>query len=194
MADGLSGQTVRLAQRAGRRQAGDSHPLAPQRVPSVLAVEAQAARKTTFATRLAEPDSHDGEGQSHVGTGPHRPRAAAKLGIRVSPRTVARYLPDEDDPGRAADPAQRWLTFVRNHAQAMVACDFFVVVTARFRVLYVFVLMELGTRRILHHNITAHPTAQWTLQQFREALPGGHRYRFVIHDRDRIFGDARPPS
>ena len=88
---------------------------------------------------------------------------------------------------RTPDPKQRWLTFVHNHAQVIVACDFFVVVTATFRTLYVFVMMELGTRRILHHNVTAHPTAEWTLQQFREALPGEHAYRFVIHDRDSIF-------
>jgi putative transposase len=68
-----------------------------------------------------------------------------------------------------------------------VACDFFVIVTATFRTLYVFVIMELETRRILHQNVTAHPTAEWTLQQFREALPGDHLYRFVIHDRDSIF-------
>ena len=71
--------------------------------------------------------------------------------------------------------------------QVVPACDFFIVVTATFRVLYVIVIMELGTRRILHCNVTAHPTAEWTIQQFREALPGDHRYRFVIHDRDSIF-------
>ena len=109
-----------------------------------------------------------------------------KLGIRVSPRTIQKYLSGEG-PGRKPDPKQRWLTFVRNHAKVMVACDFFVVVTARFHILYVFVVMELGTRKILHHNVTAHPTAEWTMQQFREALPGDHRYRFMIHDRDRIF-------
>jgi putative transposase len=108
-----------------------------------------------------------------------------KLGIRLSPRTVEKYL--RDGPARTPDPKQRWLTFVHNHAKVIVACDFFVVVTATFRTLYVFVIMELGTRRILHHNVTAHPTAEWTLQQFREALPGDHPYRFVIHDRDSIF-------
>jgi putative transposase len=60
---------------------------------------------------------------------------------------------------------------VRNHAQAILACDFLVSVTAGFRVLYVFVVMEIGTRRILHFNVTAHSTAAWTLQQFREAIP-----------------------
>ena len=65
-----------------------------------------------------------------------------KLGIRVSPRTVGKYL--AQGPRRIPDPSQRWLAFVRNHAQAIVACDFLVVVTARFRILYVFVLMELA--------------------------------------------------
>ena len=109
-----------------------------------------------------------------------------KLGIRVSPRTVEKYLRD-GGPVRTPDPKQRRLTFVHNHAKVVVACDFFVVVTATFRNLYVFMLMEVGSRRILHHNVTAHPTAEWTLQQFREALPGDHAYRFVIHDRDTIF-------
>jgi putative transposase len=111
-----------------------------------------------------------------------------KLGLRVSPRTVRKYLPKRLDHGRGKGvPSQRWRTFVRNHAQAIVACDFCVVVTATFRLLYVFVLMEHATRRILHVNVTAHPTAQWTLQQLREAIPSDHRYRFLIHDRDSIF-------
>jgi putative transposase len=62
-----------------------------------------------------------------------------------------------------------------------------VVVTARFRTLYVFLLMEVGTRRIVHCNVTAHPTAEWTLQQFREAIRSDHSYRFLIRDRDSIF-------
>ena len=108
-----------------------------------------------------------------------------KLGIRVSPRTVRKYL----GPSRrsAPDPAQRWLNFIRNHAQVIIACDFFTVVTARFGILYVFVIMELGRRQILHYGVTDHPTAEWTLQQFRETLPGGHPYRFVVHDRSSIF-------
>ena len=78
-----------------------------------------------------------------------------KLGIRVSPRTVQKYL--HVGPVRTPDPKQRWLTFVYNHATVIVACDFFVVITATFRTLYVFVIMELGTRRILHQNVTAQP-------------------------------------
>ena len=109
-----------------------------------------------------------------------------KLGIRVSPRTVRRYMPTDVGPGKRV-PSQRWMTFVRNHAQAIVACDFFIVVTASFRVLYVFVLLEVGTRRIAHFNVTAHPTATWTLQQFREVMMHEQSYRFVLHDRDRIY-------
>jgi transposase InsO family protein len=109
-----------------------------------------------------------------------------KLTIRVSPRTVGKYL-RKGGPVRTPDPKQRWLTFVRNHSKVIVACDFFVVITATFRTLYIFVVMEIASRRILHHNVTAHPTAEWMLQQFREGLPGGHPYRFVIHDRDRIY-------
>jgi putative transposase len=93
-----------------------------------------------------------------------------KLGLQVSSRSVEKYLRN-GGPAHRPDPKQRWLTFVHNHATVIVACDFFVVVTATFRTLYVFVILELGSRRILHHSVTAHPTAKWTLQQFREALP-----------------------
>src|SRR5215475_5316208 len=68
-----------------------------------------------------------------------------------------------------------------------VAADFLVAITAGFHWLYVLVVMEIGSRRILHCNVTAHPTAAWTLQQFREAVPSDHSYRFLIHDRDSIF-------
>jgi putative transposase len=111
-----------------------------------------------------------------------------KLGLRVSPGTIRQYLPKRLHPGRGKRATtQRWQTFVRNHAQAIVACDFCVVVTATFRLLSVFVVMEHATRRILHTNVTAHPTASWTLQQLREAIPADHTYRCLIHDRDSIF-------
>ncbi len=65
---------------------------------------------------------------------------------------------------------QRWSTFLKNHAKAILACDFFVAVTATFRLLYVFVAIEHGTRRLAHINVTANPTADWTLQQLREVV------------------------
>jgi len=79
------------------------------------------------------------------------------------------------------------MTFVRNHAKGILAPDFFVTVTANFRVLYVFVILEVGTRRIAHANVTAHPTAGWALQQLREVITGEKPYRFLVHDRDSIF-------
>jgi putative transposase len=101
---------------------------------------------------------------------------------------VRKYLPKPLDCGRGKRaPSQRWRTFVRNHAQAIVACDFCVVVTATFRLLYVLVVMEHATRRILHANVAAHPTAPWTIQQLRDAIPADHTYRFLILDRDAIF-------
>jgi putative transposase len=110
-----------------------------------------------------------------------------KLGLRVSPRTVRRYMPTGTGVTRRGAPSHRWRMFLRNHASVLLASDFCVVVTARFRVLYVFVVMEIGSRRLVHINVTGHPTAAWTLQQFREVLAAPHAYRFALHDRDSIY-------
>ena len=79
---------------------------------------------------------------------------------------------------------------MRNHVGAVLACDFFVAVTATFQMVYVFVVLEVGRRRILHWNVTAHPTAAWTIQQFRAIVPGDQPQRFLIHDRDAIYAAA----
>lgn len=114
-----------------------------------------------------------------------------KLGIAVSPRTVQKYMPDLPPRGTRD---QRWSTFVRNHADSMIACDFCTVVTATFHIRYVFIVIEHRTRRILHFNVTTHPTALWTIQQLREAIPADHHYRYLIHDRDCIFSSALDQS
>lgn len=108
-----------------------------------------------------------------------------KLGIQISPRTVRKYMPKRPAGRRRGE--QRWLTFVHNHANVIVVCDFLTVVTANFKCLYVFVAIELGTRKLIHINVTAHPTAAWTLQQLREAIPSDANYKYLLHDRDRIF-------
>ena len=108
-----------------------------------------------------------------------------KLGLRVSPRTVRKHMAKRPPGGPRGD--QRRSTFLRNHAEAVLACDFFVAVTVTFQVLYVFIILKHGSRRILHCNATAHPTSGWTRQQLREAIPSDHQYRFLIHDRGRVF-------
>jgi transposase InsO family protein len=111
-----------------------------------------------------------------------------KLGLRVLPRTVRKYLPNVPaTPAGKPRRDQRWSTFLKNHATAIIACDFCVVATATFRLLYVLVVMEHASRRIIHLSVTAHPTAAWTLQQLREAIPSDHTYRFLLRDRDPIF-------
>jgi putative transposase len=108
-----------------------------------------------------------------------------KLGIRVSPRTVGKYMPKRP-PGQPRGD-QRWATFLRNHARTILACDFFVAVTATFQLLYVFVVIEHGRRRLAHLSVTNHPTADWTLQQMREVVGDESTNRYLIHDRDSIF-------
>ena len=101
-----------------------------------------------------------------------------KLGLRVSPRTIRKYLPESPGaPGDNRRRDQRWSTFLKNHAAAIIACDFFVVASASFRIFYVLVVMEHASRRIIHLNLTAHPTAAWTLQQLREAIPSDQSAR-----------------
>jgi putative transposase len=108
-----------------------------------------------------------------------------KLGIHVSPRTVRKYLFPRP-PGQPRGDL-RWSTFLRLHAQAIIACDFLVVVTATFRLLYVFIVIEHRSRRLVLCSVTAHPTAAWTLQQLREIIGSEERYQHLLHDRDSIF-------
>jgi putative transposase len=107
-----------------------------------------------------------------------------KLGFVVSERTVARYL---RRIRRRGDPGKRWLAFLQNHREVIVAFDFFTVPTVTFQLLYCFFVIEHGRRRILHFNVTRHPSAEWVVQQLREAFPEAGPYRYVILDRDSKF-------
>ena len=87
-------------------------------------------------------------------------------------------------------PSQTWRTSLQNHVQNLVSVDLFTVPTLRFQVLYVFLVLAHDRRRILHFGVTAHPTAEWTAQQLRDAFPWDTAPRYLLRDRDRIFGDA----
>ena len=107
-----------------------------------------------------------------------------KLGFVLSERTVARYLRRIH---RRGDPAKKWLAFLHHHREAIVALDLFTVPTATFRVWYGFFVIEHERRRILHFNVTPHPSADWVVQQLRETFAEAAPYRYVILDRDSIF-------
>jgi transposase InsO family protein len=106
-----------------------------------------------------------------------------KLGFDVSQRTVARLMPRRPKP-----PSQTWRTFLQNHVADLVSVDFFVVPAATFRILYVFVVLLHHRRRVVHFNVTDSPTAAWTAQQIVEAFPDDSAPRYLLRDRDSIYG------
>lgn len=106
-----------------------------------------------------------------------------KLGIEVAQSTVATYLGRQRKP-----PSQPWRTFLANHAEQMASIDFFTVPTATFRILFVFVVLSHARRRVVHFRVTEHPTKEWTMQQLREAFPWDQTPRYLVRDRDTIYG------
>ncbi len=108
-----------------------------------------------------------------------------KLGIEVSQSTVSKYMQHSKIP-----PSQTWRTFLSNHAHCLVAMDFFTLPTAKFRILYVLVVLSHDRRKVVHFNVTDHPTAQWTAQQLVEAFPFDSASRYLLRDRDAIYGEA----
>jgi len=108
-----------------------------------------------------------------------------KLGFDVSERTISRYIRRLSPP----DQSQKlWTAFLQNHRELIAAMDFFTVATVTFRVLYCFFVIEHGRRRILHFNVTEHPTGLWIAQQLREAFSESNPYHYVILDQDAKFG------
>ncbi len=105
------------------------------------------------------------------------------LGYCVAERTVAKYMVRDRKP-----PSQTWRTFLDNHLQYIVSIDFFTVPTATFRVLYCFVVLCHDRRKVVHFNVTEHPTAAWTAQQIVEAFPWDEAPKYLIRDRGSIYG------
>ncbi len=108
-----------------------------------------------------------------------------KLGMEVSERTVSRLMPKHRKP-----PSQTGKAFWNNHVQGLASVDFFTVPTVSFRVLFVFVVLAHHRRRVVHFNVTEHPTAAWTAQQMLEAFPEDTAPHYLIRDRDQIYGDC----
>src|SRR2546425_1044046 len=108
-----------------------------------------------------------------------------KLGVEVSERTVSRLVRRPRRP-----PSQTWRTFLTNHAAALGSIDFFTVQTITGRVLFIFVVLLHHRRRVVHFNITEHPTAAWTAQQVIDAFPHDTAPRWVLRDRDATYGEA----
>lgn len=115
---------------------------------------------------------------------PHIHGELLKLGIPIGETSVAKYMVRHRKP-----PSQTWRTFLDNHLKTLVSIDFFTVPTIHFQVLYVFLVLAHERRRVVHFNVTAHPTAEWTAQQLREAFPFDQIPRYLLRDRDKIFGD-----
>ena len=108
----------------------------------------------------------------------------ALLGHSVAESTVAKYMVRRRKP-----PSQTWRMFLNNHVECLSAVDFFTVPTATFRVLYCFVVMCHDRRRVMHFNVTPHPTERWTAQQIVEAFPYESAPRWLIRDRDSIYSE-----
>jgi len=107
-----------------------------------------------------------------------------RLGIDVSERTVSRLMPK-----RRPLPSQTWRTFLANHVRDLVSLDFFTVPTARLRVLFVLVVLAHHRRRVVHFNVTEHPTAHWTAQQIVDAFPDDSAPSYLLRDRDQVYGE-----
>jgi len=108
-----------------------------------------------------------------------------KLGINVSQSTVSKYIVRRRKP-----PSQTWRTFLENHLRQLVSVDFFVVPTVGFKLLFVFLVLAHERRRVLHFNVAEHPTAGWTATQIAQAFPWDTAPRYLLRDRDCIYGDA----
>jgi len=107
-----------------------------------------------------------------------------KLGIDVAKSTVERYRVRPRQP-----PSPTWKTFLHNHVRDVAAMDFFVVPTVTFKVLFVLVILAHERRRIVHVNVTEYPTAEWTAQQVVDTFPWDTAPRYLLRDRDRIYGE-----
>jgi putative transposase len=117
--------------------------------------------------------------------------ALLKLDIRVAKRTIQKYMRGAREAGPTDGKiTQTWATFLHNHASVIWACDFLQFYDLFFRPLFIFFIIERGSRRVVHFRVTRNPTDAWTAQQLREATPYGEVPKYLIHDNDRKFGST----
>src|SRR5215469_3098763 len=182
----LVARLAKLARGAGHRPARDRDRVASPGLSHVLDLESAPwqTRSTGGPPRGPRFDPADEPRQPSVGRAPHIHGELLKLGITIGETSAAKYMVRQRRP-----PSQTWRTFLNNHAKTLVSVDFFTVPTIRFQVLYVFLVLAHERRRVVHFNVTAHPTAEWTAQQLREAFPYEQSPRYLLRDRDKIFGD-----
>lgn len=127
-------------------------------------------------------DPEDVEGEPTLGS-PRIVGELEKLGITIAKSTVKKYMVRKRKP-----PSPTWRAFLSNHAKDLVSIDFFVVPTVRFEVLFVLIVLAHHRRRIVHVGVTQHPTAEWTAQQIVNVFPWDEAPRYLLRDRDSIYG------
>jgi putative transposase len=174
----------RMALGSAHRQTGNRYRVAPQGISTVLDLEVRRGHpgrppvSKEFRKLIRKMNR-----ENPLWGAPRIHGELLKLGIDIGETSVSKYMIRRRNP-----PSQTWRTFLENHVKTTVSIDFFTVPTIRFQMLYVFLVLAHDRRRILHFNVTAHPTAEWTGQQLREAFPFEEVPRYVLRDRDGIFG------
>ena len=158
--------------------------MAADRLQALLEVEEPPERARPPGRRPGGPSAHptDVHGQPLWGA-PRIHGELQKLGVEISQAAVSKYVVRHRRP-----PSPSWRTFLDNHLGSLVSVDFFVVPTVMCKVLFVFVVLAHDRRRVVHVNVTDAPTAQWTAQQIVEAFPWETAPRYLLRDRDAVYG------
>jgi len=173
-----------LASLAPGGATGDRRRLTPPGIQTLLGVEKSTPTRSAYDQhRAPRSDSADESRQSSLGA-PRIHGELLKLGVTVSQATVSKYMLRPRRP-----PSQAWRTFLKNHAKELIALDLFTVPTATFRVLFVLVMLTHSRRLLVHFNVTEHPTAEWTARQLLEACTLEQGPRYLIRDRDQVYGE-----
>jgi hypothetical protein len=179
-----------MAEAFGSGNATNGRRLAPRRLPSVLEMALQSSSKGRSPTNIQTNSGSDlpNAAENPTWGAPRIHGELLRLGFEISEPTVSRWL---QKMPRNSELGKRWLTFLRNHREAIAAMDFFTVPTLTFGILYCFFVIGHDRRKILRFNVTRHPSALWIVEQMRETWPYASAHRFLILDRDSKFsGDV----